>query len=70
MLFTNLGRPLSRDYLMETIWGTNRDVMTRTVETHVAKLRAKLGLRPENGFVLITIYGFGYRLEKVDEVER
>lgn len=66
-LFRNLGRPLSRSYLLETIWGKNRDVITRTLDAHVSKIRRKLNLRPENGFVLQTIYGYGYRLELVED---
>ncbi len=66
-LFRNLGRPLSRSYLLETIWGKNRDVITRTLDAHVSKIRGKLNLRPESGFVLQTIYGYGYRLELVDD---
>ena len=65
-LFKNLGRPLSRSYLLETLWGKNRDVITRTLDAHISKIRRKLDLRPENGFVLQTIYGYGYRLELVD----
>lgn len=69
-LFKNVGRPMARNYLLETIWGVRREVDTRTLETHVAKVRAKLGLRAEKGIMLQTIYGFGYRLELVEDPAR
>jgi len=66
VLLANLGRPLSRTYLLDTIWGLSPDVHTRTLDVHVSRVRGKLGLRPEAGFLLTTIYGFGYRLELLD----
>lgn len=62
-LFRSGSRALSRDYLLETVWGRNPDLETRTLDAHLSRLRNKLELRPENGFRLVTIYGFGYRLE-------
>ena len=64
-LFENKGRLLSRKYLLERVWGVNCDINTRTVDTHMSRLRRKLGIRPENGFRIKTIYQHGYRLEEV-----
>ena len=61
-----MGRLLSRNHLLDTIWGLNSDVSSRTLDTHVSHLRAKLNLRPSRGFRLVSIYGVGYRLEAVD----
>jgi len=66
VLFRNLSRPLSRAYLLETIWNRNPDVQTRTLDSHVARLRSKLDLRPQNGWRLSPIYSYGYRLEAVE----
>jgi DNA-binding response OmpR family regulator len=66
VLFRNLSRPLSRAYLLETIWNRNPDVQTRTLDSHVARLRSKLDLRPQNGWRLSPIYSYGYRLEPVE----
>ena len=66
LLFNNLSRPLSREYLLRRIWGQRPDLETRTLDAHVSRLRAKLHLRPANGFRLSTVYGFGYRLEACD----
>lgn len=66
MLLSNLGRPLSRGYLLEMIWGKHQDVVTRTLDAHISKVRTKLRMRPQDGFALTTIYGYGYRLEVID----
>lgn len=64
-LFENKGRLLSRKYLLERVWGVSSDINTRTVDTHMSRLRRKLGIRPENGYRIKTIYQHGYRLEDV-----
>lgn len=64
-LFRNLGRLLSRGHLLEAVWGLNASVATRTVDTHVSRVRSKLELRPENGFRLTPAYNYGYRLESL-----
>ena len=69
MLFRNVGRLLSRDYLLQSIWGIPGAIPTRTVDTHVSRLRQKLGLVPENGWRLKAAYHHGYRLERVEDVE-
>ncbi len=69
LLFQNQGRLLSRDYLRATIWGSAREDGSRSLDTHVSRVRSKLALRPEHGFMLTAIYGMGYRLEPVDPSE-
>jgi DNA-binding response OmpR family regulator len=68
-LFQNQGRLLTREMLLERVWGLTRDINTRTVDTHMSRLRRRLGLNPENGFRIKTIYQRGYRLEAMNEVE-
>jgi len=68
-LFQNLGRLLSRQYLQGQLWGTQMaDAITRTLDTHISPIRSKLNLRPENGFHLVSVYGYGYRLEVTWEI--
>lgn len=67
MLFSNIGRLLSRDHLLESIWGFGPGLMTRTVDTHISRLRRKLGLTPENGWRLKAVYHQGYRLEQLGD---
>jgi DNA-binding response OmpR family regulator len=67
VLFRNLNRPLSRAYIMETVWGRNPDIPSRTLDAHVSQIRGRLGLRPENGLRLASVYSFGYRLERLGD---
>jgi len=65
LFFRNLGRPLSRAYIRETIWPGDAALSSRTLDTHVSRVRTKLGLRPENGYRLSPVYSYGYQLEQV-----
>jgi len=62
-LFENLSRPLSRSYLLDSIWGQSPDAETRTLDAHVSRIRSKLNLRAENGYRIAPVYSYGYRLE-------
>lgn len=67
-LFKNAGRILSRGHIMETVWGQSSNLNTRTVDTHMSRIRNKLGLNNgENGWRIIAIYQHGYRLEKLED---
>lgn len=67
LFFRNLGRPLSRATIQEAIWTDDPELTSRTLDTHVSRVRSKLGLRAENGFRLAPVYGYGYQLERIDE---
>jgi len=54
------GRVQSRDQLLKDVWGYGYGGDTRTVDTHLTRLRAKLG---EAGDLIRTIRGFGYKME-------
>ncbi len=66
-MFRNLGRLLSRGHILSSVWGHGSEFTTRTVDTHISRIRKKLGLNPENGWRLSAIYHQGYRLEQVDK---
>ncbi|MGE5455403.1 MAG: response regulator transcription factor [Methylocystaceae bacterium] len=59
-LMTNRGRVLSREQLLDKIWGYNYEGGLRTVDTHIKRLRVKLA---SCGKLICTVRGFGYRLE-------
>lgn len=63
-LFRRRGRVVSREALLESIWNIRGDVATRTVDTHISRLRKKLGLGGEHGWRLNAVYQHGYRLER------
>ena len=65
LFFRHLGRPLSRAYIRETVWPREAEVPSRTLDTHVSRVRNKLQLRPENGFRLAPVYSYGYQLEQL-----
>jgi DNA-binding response OmpR family regulator len=63
LFFANQHKPLSRGYLMESVWKSVADLTTRTLDMHVSRIRTKLRLRSENGYRLQTVFNYGYRLE-------
>jgi len=62
-LFQSDGRLLSRDHLLNKIWGFHAEVDTRTVDTHISRLRKKLRLDGRLSWKLVSVYGVGYRLD-------
>ena len=58
------GRVLSRDQLLSDVWGYNAEVTTRTVDTHIKRLREKLG---SMGKYVQTIRGVGYKFSRTPD---
>jgi len=67
MLLSNVGRLITRDHLLDSVWGITTKVATRTVDTHISRLRHKLHLTPDNGWQLKAVYQHGYRLERISQ---
>lgn len=65
-LFQNLGRIVSRGHLFDAIWRGQHTRSTRTIDTHISRLRRKLQLNDTQGFRLASTYGSGYRLERFE----
>jgi two-component system phosphate regulon response regulator PhoB len=59
LLAERRGRVQDRAHLLESVWEAAPDIQTRTVDMHVQRLRAKLGVA---GDMIETVRGFGYRL--------
>lgn len=57
------GEPVTRERFLDVVWGVSAFPTTRTVDTHMASLRAKLEPDPEQPRFLKTVHGVGYRLE-------
>jgi len=58
---TRQGEIISRDELLNQIWGYDSFPNTRTVDAHIAKLRRKIEDNPEEPKLIITIHGIGYK---------
>ena len=57
------GRVFSREQLLEAIWGYEYFGDTRTVDTHIKRVRQKLGVQPDSPWDIKTIWGVGYKFE-------
>jgi DNA-binding response OmpR family regulator len=63
LFFENAHRAMSRGYILEALWHSVADLPTRTLDMHVSRVRSKLKLRPENGYRIVALSGYGYRME-------
>jgi two-component system response regulator RegX3 len=64
LLVANAGRVLTRDVLIDRIWGPNYYGDTKTLDVHIKRLRAKVETDPGNPSRIVTVRGVGYRFEK------
>ena len=64
-MFRNPGRLLSRAHLREVVWGDIDDGPSRSLDTHISRLRSKLELTEVNGYTITATYGMGYRLDPI-----
>jgi DNA-binding response OmpR family regulator len=55
------GETLSRDRLLEDVWGYDRFPTTRTVDAHIVRLRQKVEPKPEDPRFILTVHGTGYK---------
>lgn len=65
-LLTHCSQLLTRAHLLEHVWGHDSASTTRTLDTHISRLRTVLGLTPEFGWQLQSVYQHGYRLDRLD----
>jgi DNA-binding response OmpR family regulator len=62
LFFSNIGRVMSRDHIFAMVWGREFREFTRTIDSHVSRLRLLLEIEPQNEFRLQPVYKSGYRL--------
>jgi DNA-binding response OmpR family regulator len=55
------GEAISRDRLLEDVWGYERFPTTRTVDAHIVRLRQKLEPKPDDPHFILTVHGVGYK---------
>jgi len=60
-LLRRKGRLLTRDYLIEEVWGTDYFGDTKTLDVHIKRLRKKIEDDPHNPVHLVTVRGLGYK---------
>jgi len=65
-LFQNIERPISRNRIMQEVWGRDEDSLSRTLDVHISWVRRKLGIGAQGACLrLNVVHGYGYRLDKV-----
>jgi len=62
LLYANVGQPVSRDEILDKVWGTEKYPTNRTVDNFIVKLRKKIEENYKNPKHILTIYGVGYKL--------
>jgi DNA-binding response OmpR family regulator len=61
-LWEREGEPVSRDEILEKIWGLEAGPNNRTVDNFIVKLRRKVEPKPDRPVHILTVYGVGYKL--------
>lgn len=62
-VFSHIGKLLSREFLLQEVWGVGAELETRTVDMHMSRVRKLLKVGPNMGYCIKTVYRHGYRLE-------
>ena len=63
LLADSSGEPVTRERFLDLVWGCTAFPTTRTVDNHIASLRAKLEPQPDEPQWIKTVHGVGYRLD-------
>ncbi len=61
LLIENQGKALKKEYLFNTVWGSDSNSELQTLHVHINRLRQKLGDDPKNAKRLLTVWGVGYK---------
>jgi len=68
-LIENEGQTVSRKQLLRDVWGIDQDIITRTIDRHMASIRKKVEPDPSDPLYIETVYGIGYRFTPNGETE-
>ena len=63
LLVENAGRVLTRDVLIDRVWGTDYIGDTKTLDVHIKRLRSRIEDDPSNPTLITTVRGVGYRFD-------
>lgn len=63
-LMSNAGRVVTRDMLIDRVWGEDYVGDTKTLDVHIKRLRSKIELDPSNPDLIVTIRGLGYKYQR------
>jgi two-component system alkaline phosphatase synthesis response regulator PhoP len=69
-LLEHRGEVVTRERLLDEVWGYERFPTTRTVDTHILRLRRKFEADPDRPAFILTVHGQGYKFAPVMEVSR
>lgn len=64
LLMENAGRVLTRDTLIDRVWGTDYVGDTKTLDVHIKRLRSHIEVDPSSPTLITTVRGVGYRFER------
>jgi DNA-binding response OmpR family regulator len=64
LLYERAGQPVSRDEILDRVWGVSPSPINRTVDNFVAKLRKRIEPDRDRPRYILTVHGFGYKLVK------
>jgi len=62
LLREKVGQPVSRDEILQKVWGIEANPSNRTVDNFIVKLRKKVERTPDRPEHILTVYGYGYKL--------
>jgi two-component system, OmpR family, response regulator RegX3 len=65
LLLANAGRVLTREVLIDRVWGSDYVGDTKTLDVHIKRLRSKIEVDPSSPTRIVTIRGLGYKFERV-----
>jgi DNA-binding response OmpR family regulator len=66
LLVERIGQPVSRDEILQKIWGLEAAPTNRTVDNFIVKLRKKIEKHPDKPVHILTVYGYGYKLAALE----